>query len=149
MTGVLYWSGMDATTLEKLKRYFAERPGLGIASVYLFGSHAAGREHRESDLDLAVLLRWDRYPSDRDRFEARVDLTADLGAALGRNDVDLVILNDAPPLFGRRIIYEGQRLFLGDAAADHEFVRDVQLRAADLEPWLQRMRRLQLEALAP
>jgi len=139
---------MDAATLEKLKRYFVDRPSLGVASAYLFGSHAAGRDHRESDLDVAVLLLWDRHPSARDRFEARVDLISDLGAALGRNDVDLVILNDAPPLLGRRISYEGRRIFLGDAAADHAFVRDVQLRAADLEPWLQRLRGIQLEALA-
>lgn len=139
---------MDAVTLDKLERYFVDHPALGVASVYLFGSHAAGREHRESDLDVAVLLLWDRYLSARDRFEARIDLISDLGAALGRNDVDLVILNDVPPLLGRRIIYEGRRVFLGDAAADHAFVRDVQLRAADIEPWLQQMRRLQLEALA-
>jgi uncharacterized protein len=140
---------MDTEIPEKLQRYFDERPELGIASVYLFGSHAAGRAHRESDVDLGILLLWDRYPTSRDRFEARVDLISDLGAALSRNDLDVVILNDAPPLFGRRIIYEGRRVFLGDPAADHVFVRDVQLRAADLEPWLTKMRRLQLEALAP
>lgn len=134
---------------EKLQRYFDERRELGVASAYLFGSHAAGRAHRESDVDLGILLLWDRYPTSRDRFEARVDLISDLGAALGRNDLDVVILNDAPPLFGRRIVYEGRRVFLGDPGADHVFVRDVQLRAADLEPWLKKMRRLQLEALAP
>jgi predicted nucleotidyltransferase len=139
---------MDAATLDKLERYFAGRPELGVASVYLFGSHAEGREHRESDIDLAVLLLWDRYPSARERFEARVDLTSDLIHVLSHNDVDLVILNDLPPLFGRRIIWEGRRVFLGDPAADHNYVRDVQLRAADLEPWLKRMRKIQLEALA-
>lgn len=139
---------MDAVTLERLERYFAERPDLGVASAYLFGSQAAGRAHRESDVDLGILLLWDRHPSARDRFEARVDLISDLGAVLGRNDVDVVILNDAPPLFGRRIIYEGCRLFRGSPAADHAYIRDIQLRAADLEPWLRRMRRLQLEALA-
>jgi predicted nucleotidyltransferase len=133
---------------EKLQRYFGEHPDLGVASVYLFGSQAAGRAHRESDVDLGILLLRDRHPTSRDRFEARVGLISDLGAVLGRNDVDVVILNDAPPLFGRRIIYEGFRVFLGDPAADHAFVRDVQLRAADLEPWLKKMRKLQLEALA-
>jgi hypothetical protein len=34
-----------------------------------------------------------------------------------------------------------------DPEADHTFVRDVQLRAADLEPFLQRVRRVKLEAL--
>lgn len=139
---------MDTAAFDKLVAYFAGRPELGIASVYLFGSHAEGREHRESDLDLGALLLWDRYPSSRDRFEARVDLISDLGAVLGRNDMDLVILNDAPPLLGRKIITDGRRIFLADASADHAFVRDVQLRAADLEPWLRRMRQLQLEALA-
>lgn len=139
---------MDAALLEKLERYFAERPALGVAAVYLFGSQADGRAHRESDVDLGILVLWDRYPTARDRFEARIDLISDLGAALGRNDVDVVILNDAPPLLGRRIIYEGRRIFRGNPAADHAFVRDVQLRAADLEPWLRQMRRLQLEALA-
>jgi hypothetical protein len=33
------------------------------------------------------------------------------------------------------------------AAIDHEYVRDVQLRAADLEPWLVRMRALKLRAI--
>lgn len=133
---------------DRLQRYFGKHPELGVASVYLFGSYAAGREHRESDVDLGILLLWDRHPTSRDRFESRVHLTSELGSVLGRNDVDVVILNDAPPLFGRRIIYEGRRVFLGDPAADHAFVRDVQLRAADLEPWLKKMRQLQLEALA-
>lgn len=148
MSIVLYWTAMDVALLEKLEHYFPERPALGVASVYLFGSQADGREHRESDVDLGILLLWDHYPTARDRFEARVDLISDLGAALGRNDVDVVILNDAPPLLGRRIIYEGRRVFRGHPAADHAFIRDVQLRAADLEPWLRQMRRLQLEALA-
>ena len=28
----------------------------GVVAVYLFGSHAAGRAHRESDVDIGVLL---------------------------------------------------------------------------------------------
>jgi hypothetical protein len=42
----------------------------------------------------------------------------------------------------------GRRLLCVDAEADHAFVRDVQLRAADLEPFLRRTRRLKLQALA-
>jgi predicted nucleotidyltransferase len=139
---------MDSAIPGKVAQYFGQRPEIGVASVYLFGSYAAGREHRESDVDLGVLLLWNHHPTAQDRFEARVVLTSELGAMLGRNDVDVVILNDAPPLFGRHILYEGHRVFLGDPAADHVFVRNVQLRAADLEPWLQKMRKLQLEALA-
>jgi len=59
----------------------------------------------------------------------------------------VVVLNDAPPLLGRHVVTTGRRLLCTDAEADHAYVRDVQLRAADLEPWLQRMARIKLDAL--
>jgi hypothetical protein len=39
-------------------------------------------------------------------------------------------------------------VYRADPGADHAYVRDVQLRAADLEPFLRRMRRIKLDALA-
>jgi hypothetical protein len=62
--------------------------------------------------------------------------------------VDVVVLNDAPPELGRRIVQDGIRVYAGDPSHDHAYVRDVQLRAADLDPWLRRMRRIALEAVA-
>lgn len=128
-----------------LRERLSRTPPAGVVSVYLFGSHASGRAHRESDVDVGVLLRWDLYPTERDRFEARLRLSAELG--LGRAPVDLVILNDAPPTFAARIASEGERLFCADAEADHAFRRDAQLRAADLAPFLRRMARVKLEAI--
>lgn len=138
---------MKKEQLEALRRYFEDHPDLGVASAYLFGSHAEGRAHRESDVDVGVLLRRERHPTPDERFDMRVRLGSDLISVLHHNEVDVVILNDAPPLLGRKIIY-GSRVFLGDPEADHAFVRDVQIRAADLEPWLNRLRKLRLEALA-
>jgi hypothetical protein len=48
-------------------------------------------------------------------------------------------------LFGSQAA--GRRLFCTDPEADHVYVRDVQLRAADLQPWLERMARIKLDAL--
>ena len=67
-----------------LQRYFADRPGLGVAAVYLFGSHAAGRAHRESDVDLGVLLRWEAKPGRDDRFEVKLRLLGELGSVVCR-----------------------------------------------------------------
>lgn len=139
---------MDESQRQDLHRYFAERPQLGVSAVYLFGSHAENRTHRESDVDLAVLLDWRCHPTREERFTVRVRLGSELIHLLRHNQVDLVILNDVPPLFGRRIVTEGARLFQGDAEADRAYVRDVQLQAADLEPWLRRMEKIKLEALA-
>jgi predicted nucleotidyltransferase len=129
-----------------LHRVLAEPFAPEIVSAYLFGSVAEGRSHRESDPDIAVLLAWTSYRTAGERFEAGIRLAGALQAQLGRT-VDLVVLNDAPPLFGRHVVTHGRRIFCGDADADHEYVRNVQLRAADLEPWLRRMRALKLEAI--
>ncbi|HEX2222720.1 MAG TPA: nucleotidyltransferase domain-containing protein [Thermoanaerobaculia bacterium] len=139
---------MEDSQFEALREFFSSRPELGVTSVYLFGSHAENRAHRESDVDIAVLLDWKRYPTDRDRFDARVSLGSQLIGVLHHNEIDLVILNDVPPLFGRHILHTGVPVFVGDPQTDEEFFRVLQLRAADLEPWLRKVRRLRLEALA-
>ncbi len=131
-----------------VRRVFRELRIPGIVSAYLFGSHAEGRAHRDSDVDIGVLLDAALYPRRGQRFEVRVRLTSELIAGLRTNAVDVVILNDAPPLFGRRIVTSGQRVHCADFALDHAFVRDVQLRAADLGPFLRRTRATKLAALA-
>jgi predicted nucleotidyltransferase len=131
-----------------LQRVLAEARPSGVLAVYLFGSHASGRAHRESDVDVAVLLDRARYPTRKARFDARLRLAGSLAGRLRPRAVDLVILNDAPPTLGRRIVTTGKRVACFDEAADQAFVRDVQLRAADLEPFLRRTRRIKLVALA-
>lgn len=132
---------------KRLRAYFGEQTRFGVASAYLFGSHAAGRSHRESDIDVGVLLDRARHPTREERFDARVRLGSELIDTLNFNEVDVVVLNDAPPTLGRRIVVEGCRVCRADPEADHRYVRDVQLRAADLRPFLERTRRIKLEAL--
>jgi len=134
--------------LPRLNRAFAQAAAsTGVVSAYLFGSYSLGRAHRESDVDLAVLLRHSRYPTARERFEVRLRLVAQLQPAIVR-PLDLVVLNDAPPLLARRIVTGGLRVFCSDAEEDHAFVRDVQLRAADLAPFLRRTQQIKLAAIA-
>lgn len=116
--------------------------------VYLYGSAARGQEHSQSDVDVAVLLDRACFPSREQRADERVRLTAELIHALARNDVDLVVLNDVPPGLGRHAITAGVRVYVADHEADHAFCRDVQLRAADLDPFLRRMRQIKLKALS-
>ena len=119
----------------------------GVISAYLFGSMANGRAHRESDVDVGLLLERKVYRTPADRFEARLRLAGRLGAAVAR-DVDLVILNDSPPQLARHILTRGLRLMISNVAADHDFLRTVLSRAADLEPFLNSTRRLKLVSLA-
>lgn len=137
---------MQGPVAERLRESL-ESADPGIVSVYLFGSHAEARAHRQSDVDVGVLLDRGVYPQRGQRSELRVDLTTGLVAALRCDDVDVVILNDAPPLLARRVVLDGIRVLCRDEAADQAFRRDVQLRAADLSPFLEKMRRIKLEAL--
>ncbi len=132
----------------RLELAFAASTPPGVVAAYLFGSHAEGRSHRESDVDVAVLLDDRTYPTAADRAEARVRICAWLIGALSDNDVDLLVLNGAPPLLGRKVVTDGLAVHLADAERAREFVRDVQLRAADFAPFLARHRVTLLEALA-
>lgn len=131
----------------RIGRAFREDDGPGLVAAYLFGSHAEGRAHRESDIDVAVLLRYNAFPGARERFEERLRLSGVLQADLRTRGLDIVVLNDVPPPLGRRIVTGGLRILCTDREANHAFVRDIQLRAADLEPFLRRMRRLKLDAI--
>jgi predicted nucleotidyltransferase len=119
----------------------------GLVSAYLFGSEAQDRAHRESDVDVGVLLDRQVYPAAADRFEVRLRLTGRLETALKRQ-VDIVMLNDAPPQLVRHIMTAGRRLILADSALDHAHLRTTLSRAADLEPFLRRTRAVKLTALA-
>jgi len=117
---------------DRLRAYFREQRPESLVSAYLFGSHAEGRAHRESDVDVGVLLDRASYPDAEDRFRLRVRLGSELIGLLHWNEVDVVVLNDAPPLLGRSIVNEGRRVYCQDAERDKDFRREVQLRAADL-----------------
>jgi predicted nucleotidyltransferase len=135
-----------ATLEDELRGALSGSAGAGIAAVYVFGSVAEQREHRDSDLDIGVLFDFTTHPTRAARFEARLKLSADLSTALGRQ-LDVVVLNDAPPLLGRHVVTRGRPAMVAAPEVAHAFVRDVQLRAADILPFLRRTRAVKLGTL--
>lgn len=98
-------------------------------------------------MDLGILLRFDAFPTSRDRFEAGLRLRAALQPGLGATELDLQVLNDLPPSFAAAVMTTGERIYCSDHEADHAFRRDSQLRAADLAPFLRRTAALKREAI--
>ena len=86
-----------------------------ILEAYLFGSRARGAGQAHSDIDIAVFI--DENEVESGRFGYRSELTAELMSGLGTNSVDVVILNDAPPLLYHRVLRDGTRLFSRDLRA--------------------------------
>ena len=79
-----------------------------VLEAYLFGSVARGRAQAHSDLDVAVFVDPEVTPTGG--FGYRAELTTDLMAGLGTNEVDVVVLNDAPPLLYHRVLRDGIRV---------------------------------------
>ena len=77
--------------VEKLKEYFGSREDICFA--FLFGSHVLGKTFQESDVDIAI------YFKEGYSFEPTKKIWGELEEILGK-DVDLVVLNTAPPLIG-------------------------------------------------
>ena len=103
-----------------------------IQAAYVFGSVATGRARRDSDVDVAVLLA---RPLKGDRALAyRLQLMSDLGSALGRLNVDVVILNDAPPLLAHRVLSKGRLVFQRSPSARVRFQVRTASRYSDLLP---------------
>ena len=83
----------------------------GAVLAYFFGSAARGLERPDSDLDFALLLGR-RVPREG-RGETRIRLLTELVGITHTNDLDLVLLDEAPPLLAYEVISTG-RLLLGD-----------------------------------
>ena len=99
--------------IESLRQCLGARPE--ILEAYLFGSQARQGVQTHSDVDVAVCV--DRARLAASPFGYAAELTAELVALLRRNDVDVVVLNQAPPLLYHRVLRDGLRLCTRDAAA--------------------------------
>jgi len=83
-----------------------------IVSIYLFGSCAEGKQTPVSDIDLAVLLDRD-FPSNH-YFEKKLELLAIATTTLKTDEIDLIILNQAPSALSYQVLSKGRLLFEND-----------------------------------
>jgi len=86
---------------DRLRRAAASFPEVKLA--VLFGSTARGQARPKSDVDLGILL--EPYSVD-----LRFRVEAELGRSAAR-EVDVILLDDAPPLLRFEIAREGILLF--------------------------------------
>ena len=112
-------------------------PRQEILEAYLFGSHAAGTAQPHSDVDVAVYVADPRPPASP--FGYAADLTAALMHALGVDRVDVVLLNDAPPLLYHRVLRDGERILSRDLQATTTREGHALSRYCDFVPQLRKI----------
>ena len=122
-----------------LASVFARYP---VVAAYLFGSQATGTATALSDVDFAVV--WE--PGVSASGDVQAALISDLMLVLRRSDIDVVILNAAPPLLKERAISRGRLVYCCDdvarvrfeVAARREYFDTQPLRAAQDQALLDR-----------
>ncbi|MFP4668763.1 MAG: type VII toxin-antitoxin system MntA family adenylyltransferase antitoxin [Desulfobacterales bacterium] len=123
---------MGSHEIEKVKRFFSEKSS--IAAAYVFGSVAAGRAGKKSDIDLAVMIIGDMAAMDRVRMETAL-------SNLLHRDVDLVIFHHGSPLLQHQILAYGRLIYEADPkerVRQEVFARNAYFDSAFLYKKLQR-----------
>jgi len=99
-----------------------------VVAALVFGSRASGGECPASDVDVAVLV--DEAPQGRQRYELVRSILLSLSSRIAGERLDLVILNDAPPLLAFRVLRDGVLALCRDEVLLHRFkVRTYDLHA--------------------
>lgn len=115
---------------KQLQKYFSSQKS--IVAVYLFGSHAKGRAHANSDVDLAVLFHDSVSP--KHYFDRSLKMSCDLMKLLNHNQVDVVVLNTATPVLKSQIYKYGKSVFSKNPSAAIRFKAKSILEYLDMAP---------------
>lgn len=122
---------------------FADTP---VLVAYLFGSRADGRTHARSDVDIAVLLAPDASREEQGRWQ--LELIGRIGSIYHTDRVDVVILNDAPPLVCYEVLRHRNVLYNRDDEARVAFEVRVMQEWFDWAPRYRRMLRARMKQFA-
>jgi predicted nucleotidyltransferase len=122
---------------------FADTP---VVVAWLFGSHASGRTHARSDIDIAVLLAAETTKEERERW--RLELIGRLSDAFRSDAIDLAILNDAPPLLRYEALRPRRVLYNRDDEARVAFEVRTMQEWFDWAPRYRRMLRARIKQFA-
>jgi predicted nucleotidyltransferase len=113
-----------------LMAYLKTQPD--VVAAYLFGSLAQGRATPRSDIDIAILLK--SMPKELGgATDRQLKLMGDFRRFADR-EVDVVILNTAPPVLKDQVLRYGRRLYERDRQARVEFEVRTGQEYAELRP---------------
>ncbi len=93
---------------------------LAIRFILLVGSQTTTMTGPMSDVDIAIYVNPDRYSNDNPNLQ--IKLGALLGDGLKRDDIDIIILNDAPPAMRFNVVKNGLILYVKDEGEYEDYV---------------------------
>ncbi len=127
---------MKPETKEQLARIFKRRR---VVFAYLFGSQAKGTAGSLSDIDIAVYF--DDEVDAGEHFDLKLKVLGEITDLYKTDEVDLVVLNDTPPLLAHRILKEGILIFSDNDKIRLEYEVKAVLKYLDWKPFIDRYTR--------
>jgi len=112
--------------LPAVKKIFRQNK---VVFALLFGSVAVGKEGKLSDIDFAVFLS--EKSKNIDFFAFRLNLLDQLGKVIKDLPVDVVVLNNSPPLLTQLIIKKGKIIFCQDENRRVKFFSEVLIKSEE------------------
>jgi predicted nucleotidyltransferase len=117
--------------IEAMTAYLAGQPD--VVAAYLFGSMARGQADSLSDVDIALLF--DPALDAEESVERQLRLMGDLEAYTDR-EVQVVVLNRAPPLLAYQVVQHGILLYQRSRPERIDFEVRTRKVYFDFKPWL-------------
>ena len=122
---------MKPETKEQLARIFKKQK---VAFAYLFGSQAKGTAGSLSDIDIAVYF--DKEVDATEHFDLKLDVLGEITDLYKTDEIDLIVLNEAPPLLAHRILKEGLLIFSDDDKIRLAYEVKAVLKYLDWKPFI-------------
>jgi predicted nucleotidyltransferase len=101
-----------------------------IVALYAFGSLTTGDLKPLSDLDFGILVsgRLDKQK----RFDKHLDLLGKFNEVLKTDEVDLVMMNDAPMRFSHNIIKSGKLIYCQNKTELYSYIVKIRQNCQNL-----------------
>lgn len=106
-----------------------------VLAAYLYGSVAKGKTHKESDVDIGLLLRNNFSPDGL--YTARISGEIEKKMDSSRK-VDVRVLNDRPLTFQHQVLRDGKEVFIRNRKARVNFETEVYDRYLDYKHFFER-----------
>lgn len=121
---------------KQIRKIFKEH---GVILAYLFGSQVDGDVGKLSDIDIAIYFD-DRLDAP-ERFNKKLKIMAEFSFIFKRDDIDIVVLNDAYPLLEHRILKQGKVIF--SISEERRVAYEVKaiMKYLDFEPFIRKYTR--------
>ena len=117
-----------------------------VTLAYLYGSQARGDAGPLSDVDVAVLFKFD--VSRAERSDRLLKLIGELISVFGRSDVFVADLDAASPLLRYEVYREGRPLFCADDELHVKFMTEALRDYEDTRPLRQIQREYLMQSIA-